>query len=332
MRDFGFNLDAELELMRGKEKKKEKTGEKTEAESKKEEVKKQVERKEPESKPELKREKPREDKGLEIKQSQEERIGGGSSDNEFKDFKTLPGIFEYVGGVRPVELNQNIKRSQVSGMLEPMFPFIQKHLQRHIGAVVSFPWGEYKIKADNKVFTTKSTLVRYLMFDALRDEELSHIQYAKQWLVLQHPVYDKTFNPEINMNPNSDELDIYCLLVVSTGEKAPSKKRNVGDERLEMINIGISRVFEKVLQQERALNSYIEKESVRQTILLLDRMGLLKGGIPKDIGAFVRILEQNRDLLTSADGIIEDHVEGEKERRKTLLRQERLNKFQREGR
>lgn len=260
---------------------------------------------------------------------------------DWKRFKTMPGIFEHVGGDRPVRLNPDIKKSKVSGVPEPMLLAVQNRLkEKHTGAVMAFPWGEYEITEKNRVFTTKASLIRYLMFDALRDADGTHVQYAKQWMVLQHPVFDRGFNPETHLGPNNDELDIYALLFVAhTSEAYPEPTSRTSDseqdyqtaERLGMLNMGMGRLFDKLNEQEKMFRAYAERNAVMQTVILLDRMGLLAGGLPRDVGEFIRVLEQNRDTLSDTDSVVASHIHAEKERKKTLARQERMRLVQQRG-
>lgn len=291
-----------------------------------------------------------EPEGLPVKHSQQESFRGGGSgasdteDIDWKTFKTLPGIFERVGGSRPVQLNPNIEISQVSGIPKPFFAIIQNKLrERYVGAVVHFPWGEYKITEKNKVLTTRASLIRYLLFDALRDPEGTHVQFAKQWLALRYPVFDKTFNPNVHLKYNSDELDIYAMLFVAyTTEYASEVDKPRGasvdlskseefyqmNERIGMMNSGLNRLLEKLNQQEEQLKAQAERESVIQTVLMLDRMGLLKGGLPRDLDEFAGVLEQNRDLLHQTGGLIDKHLKAEQERKKRLERERRMKMLQ----
>ncbi|WP_145142310.1 hypothetical protein [Paenibacillus sp. Y412MC10] len=284
--------------------------------------------------------------GLGVQQSHEEKLDGSGGSTQrtiinpinWKQFKTLPGVFEHVGGDRPVVLHQNIKRVQVSGVPEPMVSIIQDLLKkRHLGAVIDFPWGSYRIEATNKVFTTKTSLVRYLLFDSLRDEAGTHVQYARQWFVLQYPTsFYADFKPKRDMNASSDELDVYALLAVA--HSAEPARSVVGDsrvgldreamERLSMLNANIDRVLSKLTAQDQIMQENSEYSNMIQTVMLLDRMGMLKGGIPRDIGEFVRMLEQNRDVIGQTADAMENHIEGEQERKKTLLREERMRQFQ----
>ncbi|MCR6108720.1 hypothetical protein HXA34_20700 [Salipaludibacillus agaradhaerens] len=258
---------------------------------------------------------------------------------DWKQFKTLPGVFEHVGGDRPVRLASNIKKSHATGIPEPLLVAVQQHLQKkYIGAVVSFPWGEYEVTEKNRVFTTRSSLIRYLLFDGLRDTQGTHLQYAKQWMVLHHPVFDQGFDPETHLGAKSDELDIYTLLFVSHASEgfgskglsntAESEQDHQTAERIGMLNMEMSRVLDKLDEQERLLREYADRQTIIQTVMLLDRMGLLNGGLPRDVGEFVRVLEENRDVLAKTETTVSHHIQAEKERQKAFARQERLRKMQ----
>ncbi|OMF76764.1 hypothetical protein [Paenibacillus glucanolyticus] len=288
---------------------------------------------------------PAEEPGLEVKQSHEENLGGGGGSVQetndhpinWKKFKTLPGVFEHVGGDRPVVLNQNIKRVQVSGVPEPMVSIIQDLLKkRHLGAVIDFPWGSYRIEETNKVFTTKTSLVRYLLFDSLRDEAGTHVQYARQWFALQYPTsLYPDFKPKRDMNASSDELDVYALLAVA--HSAEPERSVVGDsraaldreamERLTMLNANMDRVLSKLTVQDQRVQENAERSNMIQTIMLLDRMGMLNGALPRDIGEFIRMLEENRDVIGKTTDAVNNHMEAEQERKKTLVRDERLRQY-----
>lgn len=263
---------------------------------------------------------------------------GSASPVDWKQFKTLSGMFEHVGGDRPVRLNPTIKKSRVAGMPEPMLIAVQKRLkEKHTGAVMTYPWGEYEITENNRVFTTKASLMRYLLFDALRDAEGTHIQYAKQWMVLQHPVFDEGFNPETHLGPASDELDIYTLLFVAHTADGYSEKASVPSgseqdyqtsERLGLLNMSMGQVLDKLNEQEQLISAHMERNQMTQTVLLLDRMGLLKGGLPRDVGEFVRVLEENCETLSETGQIVDQYIDAEKARQKTLARQERMRRMQ----
>lgn len=285
-------------------------------------------------------------KGLMVKQSYEESPGGGKAQAEsaaetvnWKGFKVLPGVFEYVGGARPVRLAQNIRKSQVSGLPEPLIGVTQAVLkERHMGAVIHFPWGVHTITEKNRVFTTKSSLMRYLLFDSLRDSSGIHVQYAKQWAALHHPVFDAGFNPDVHLTPTSDELDIYALVYVShmfdmDNESASSQIRTVDSEmehqmmeRIGLLNMNMGHVLDKLNSQSAMMQEHMARQSLMDAVLLLDRMGLLKGGLPRDVGSFVRVLEQNRSVIEQTGSVVDRHIDAENERKAFAVRQERLLK------
>lgn len=278
--------------------------------------------------------------GFKVEQSHQETPGGSNTSRQpadavdWKNFKVLPGIFKYVGGTRPVRLETDIKRVQLQGVPGPMVTMLQAKLKEdYEGAIVDFPWGSYPIAADNKVFTQKTTLARYLLFDGFRDDAGLHVQYAKQWLALQHPAFDATFDPALHMSPSDDALDIYAVILASSmaASGATTDRSAVDDivaERLGMINAGMQHMAKQLKDQELAMASHIERMDVTQTILVLDRMGLLRGGLPRDLDQFVKVLEDNRQGISDASRTIGKHTGSERARRETLLRdaqREKLN-------
>ena len=95
--------------------------------------------------------------------------------------------------------------------------------------------------------------------------------------------------------------------------------------------MGMSRVLDKLNEQAELLAEQNERQTMLQTVLLLDRLGLLKGGLPKDMGEFVRVLEQNRDAVVQTGVVVDNHVRAESERKQTLARQERMRQMQARG-
>lgn len=263
--------------------------------------------------------------------------GGGSPSTPATDavgwraFKPLPGVFRHVGGARPVVLEEDIPRGNATGLPEPLVQFIQDGLkQKYLGAEVVFPWGTYRIDERNKVFTQKSTAARYLLFDALRDAEGSHVQYAKQWFALQHPTgFDKGFDPKRHLKATSDELDIYALLFVThlDAEPASNEHEMAAADKLDLLGMNMKHMMERLTSHERFLEERLNRTDVLETVIILDRMGLLAGGLPHDTGAFVRLLETNRDTIRDMADIVDGHVQSEEERKRALERDARMRRY-----
>lgn len=258
--------------------------------------------------------------GLKVTQSHQESASGDAKPShsviDYKRFKELPGIFQRVGGERPVVLNPDINRSSVGGVPTSLMTHIRDTLRtRHVGATVHFPWGQYTVTHDNKVFTQNSTLIRYMAFDALRDDDGLAVQYAKQWFIGHHPLgFEQAFDP-ISAMRTSDELDIYALLLVASSDEQVTTDES---ERFDKLDAALSDLTRQVRLAESARASHAEKEDTIQTILLLDRMGLLKGGLPRDIGEFVRVLEVNREMIGGTRDTVDKHARAERIRKQRL--------------
>lgn len=261
---------------------------------------------------------------------------------DWRAFKTMKGLFEHVGGYRPVQLAESVKRTSVSGQISPLYDAIKAKLAaEYTGATMEFPWGTYTITDKHPVFNMNSALTRYLMFDGLRDADGTHVQYAKQWLALHHSnVFDANFRSDVHMSgrPESDALDIYVLLYVSHSvavadgvyQSAGDAREDVLDgyqietlEQVQMANQSMTRLLEGMRTQEELIRQQADRSQMMQTVLLLDRMGLLKGGIPRDVDGFTRLLEESRDALSRTESIVDKHIEGEARRRATYDSEQR---------
>lgn len=285
---------------------------------------------------------PKPEAGLEVKQAQQESPGGGSSSSEsdapfvdYKQFKPLRGIFDRVANdlERPVRLNPSIRKVSISGQLEPMFGHIQNQLaEKHIGVSIHFPWGDYQVDARNRVLTTNASLMRYLTFDAMRDEQASHVQYAKQLFALTHPGgFDKHFNVA-SIRGGDDSLDVFVLLLADYLAEPVKPVEQVAQapvesEQVSKIERNVERVLDKLNEQSQQLEAARKRAEMTDTVLLLDRLGLLKGGLPKDVGQFVRTLEVNRDAVVSMQDTMASFIDAEAERERTLARERNLAKY-----
>lgn len=277
--------------------------------------------------------------GLAVTQSHQESPSGGSTPDDapfvdYKAFKPLRGIFDRVPNdlARPVRLNPAIKRVSISGQLEPMFGHIQHKLaEQHIGVSIHFPWGDYEIDARNRVLTTNASLMRYLTFDAMRDEQASHVQYAKQMFALTHPGgFDKHFDVT-SIRGGDDSLDVFVLLLADylsqDAVPAEAPQATMANEQVAGIERNVERVLERLTTQREQQEAATKRADLMETVLLLDRLGLLRGGLPKDVGQFTRTLEVNRDALVEMQRAMTSFLDAEDERERTLARERQLAKY-----
>lgn len=282
---------------------------------------------------------PKTETGLVVKQSHTERPGDSAPKRptlDYRKFKPLPGLFERVANnfERPIGLVPSVKKVNISGQLDPLLEQIRRRLsERVLGARISFPWGDVTIDRKNRVLATNAGLMRYLSFDALRDAEGSHVQYALQMFALANPGgFDEQFNPSM-MRAGDDTLDVYALILVvyqldeeDTGAKPPATSATAPLE-FEELQRSVQTLTSIVTQHQEAQAATMKRAQMTDTVLLMDRLGLLKGGLPKDIGAFVRTLEVNRDLLADVHGAIDGFVTGEEKRQATLRQQAKIQKM-----
>lgn len=262
---------------------------------------------------------------------------------DWNGFIELKSLFEYVGGARPIQLAKNIKTTQVSGLPDPLILALQKQLlERFDGVVVEFPFGSFKISKTNRVFTRKTSLMRYLIFDGYRDENALHLQYARQWLALQRPVvfttdYDVRDNDQLSAG---DELDIYALLCAvhasnssaHTDEYSSVNQGGNSDEillqnqellyeltdRLANVQQGVGMTQRMVHAQNAALAPLTEQAVFLQSVLFADRMGLIEGSLPRDVQDVKRVLEENREMLRTLGLELTTHQDAERERTRRI--------------
>ena len=100
----------------------------------------------------------------------------------------------------------------------------------------------------------------------------------------------------------------------------------VDDDGLAFMQLSMRQILEKLNQQERDQRLHSERESTIQTILLLDRMGLLKGGLPRDVASLARVLEDSRETIRATGSVLDTHLSAERERTRRLLRDRVLAK------
>ena len=267
------------------------------------------------------------EEGFRVKQSHQETNASDPVPHtiiDYKRFKELPGIFHRVGGERPVVMASDIHKSSVGGVPSALLKHIQEtYRTRYVGATIDFPWGIYTVTHDNKVFTQNASLVRYLGFEALRDADGLSVQYAKQWFLGHHPLgFEKAFDAVTAMR-TGDELDIYALAIVASSDVA----RPVEIDRFDALDQRLETMMQQMQTHEANRKKHADQQSTIETILLLDRMGLLTGGLPKDIGAFVRVLEVNRSLIGTSLEQIDAHNEAEERRKVRLALEQRKKDF-----
>lgn len=251
-----------------------------------------------------------------------------NTDVDVKQFKEIPNLFTYVGGQKHIVLDDDYKKVQVTGLPEAMIVYHQNKLKDAlVGRNITFPWGDYEITSTNKVFTARTSYMRFNLFNGMRDKDALHVILAKQWLVLHHPlIYSEHYDIAMSYQVHNDELDIYAVIyamyldeLAYYGVKQP-KVKDPQDDVTNALYIGLSTLRKMMHEQQSYLREYTEQTNIMQTILLLDRLGLLGGGLPNDMKDFMRVLELNRDNIHQANQSMNKHVQAEKERLERLKR------------
>ena len=250
-------------------------------------------------------------------------------------FKEVPNLFTYVGGSQHVVMEDDHKKVQVTGLPEALILFHQNKLKEQlVGRLITFPWGDFEITESNKVFTARTSYMRYNLFSSLRDIDATHVLLAKQWLVSHHSmIYSEHYDIAMSYQVHNDELDIYAVIYAQYldeleyyGAKQPKVQNSDIDmnQMMDTLYIGLSSLRKMLQEQQEQIKGHTEQTNMIQTILLLDRLGLLGGGLPSDMQDFTRVLEINRDKIHQANDSMSNHIEAEKERLERLKRDQRL--------
>lgn len=251
-------------------------------------------------------------------------------------FKEIPNLFTYVGGSQHVVMEDDYKKVQVTGLPEPLIRYHQNKLKEQLtGRLITFPWGDYEITPSNKVFTARTSYMRYNLFHSLRDTDATHVILAKQWLVSHHTmIYSEHYDLAMSYQVHNDELDIYAVIYAQYLDELkhygvePKVQNTEADsnisEMMDTLYIGLSSLRKLLQEHQEQIKGHTEQTNMIQTVLLLDRLGLLGGGLPSDMKDFTRVLELNRDKIHQANASMSNHIKAEKERLERLKRDRRL--------
>ena len=291
------------------------------------------------------------DAGLDVTQSQQEDprddVVVSATDGAVREigkdkailwdrFLVLEGMFEYQGGPKPIGLADKIARTNVSRIPAPLLDRANEKLKgRVLGKAVHFPWGIERITESNKVLSTRSSLVRYLLFDLYKDAEGTHVQYAFQWLALQFPtIYSADFDKDASYNEGNDALDIFMVLQVMhdmdlregmygvTGQGSDSGVSDLADN-LSMVNENLQHLKRTQEVLVRDMRAGFERDGMLQAILFLERLGLIKGQIPRDLDGLNKLFEDNRDTFDNFKTVVNQHLANESLRKDQYQRDAR---------
>lgn len=239
----------------------------------------------------------------------------------FQDHVYWKGLFEKdiaEDGSFRMQYVDSFKRTQVGGIPIPMIENMQDILKkRHVGRRFELYGHSFTITDRNLVLTTRTVYLRYALIMMYRTDDGLHVQYAKQLAEATSDITAPIPNAPHNL---VEARDVYLMVLADWLDTKP-KQEMVSTDQIPEQTLRAVKALEKAIHvqtEQQALRS--KRQDMMQTIVLLDRLGLLKGGLPNDIGDLLRILEGNRHLLHDAEEALTRHIVAEEERTARLLR------------
>jgi len=239
---------------------------------------------------------------------------------------TLADVFVPRGG--DVIYNKKHETASISGMSVGLIQTVQQALiAKYDGVSVLFPWGRYTLSRDNKVFQARTSLVRYLLYQALpAPREGSVLDYPLQAALTSFPsLYDKTFNPGLLTSRQDDAFDMYVLTLAVYMEADATTKPVVETPKEVMQRLDyLTQVIQK---QQKMLGLYMDQHYLLDALQTMDTFGLLRGNLPQDVDGVPYYLEQNRQGIKSMNDALVHHTQAERERQQTMLRDKRARAY-----
>lgn len=239
----------------------------------------------------------------------------------FQDHVYWKGLFEKnvaSDGSLRMRYVDDVKTTQVGGVPIPMIENMQDILKkRHIGKTFDLYHHSFEITDRNRVLTTRTGFLRYALIMAYRTDDGLHVQYAKQLAEATSDI----LSPVKQATPSMMEArDVYLMVLadwLDTKKATPVKEAEPTTKHMVEAIQSLERMMNVQMEQQQLR---AKRQDVMQTVVLLDRLGLLKGGVPKDVGDILRILEANQHLLQNTEEAVTRHIAAEEERQARIAR------------
>lgn len=154
--------------------------------------------------------------------------------------------------------------------------------RKHVNVQVSMGDNYYTVSPANQVFTSPTSLVRYLLLDKIDSDNLS-LQLARQLFLDKHPDGEnRDFN---HSTVRTDERDIYGLLLSTKADPERNLVEKI-DELIRNVNANdevISRANNQIVKYSQESNNLLNGINMASSLLVLERLGLTEGQIPRDM-------------------------------------------------
>lgn len=192
---------------------------------------------------------------------------------------------------------------------------------KHLHARVAIGENQFTIQETNVVFTSPTSLMRYLLLNGIQDENMA-LQLARQLFLEKHPDGEKgSFN---HKNVRTDERDVYALLLSTKGDPERDLVEKVEEltRTMDYIEEANELSNRKIFEQTTSMNDLINGVNIATSALLLERLGLTEGSLPRDLDSLRGFITQD-NIVKLSDQLGNDIATEMVSRRRTMARDER---------
>lgn len=236
---------------------------------------------------------------------------------------TFSDIFVKEDGL--VVYNSEHEKSAARNLSKGVIDYVVKDLwDRNKHVRVSIGDTMFAIRETNSVFTTTTSLMRFLLLNSIEDDNIA-LQLARQLYLEKHP--DGEDNDFDHSRVRTDERDVYALLLST--KKDP--ERDLAEKVEELIR-SVEYAQETRALTDRKLLNHTEQSghlldglNIAASLLVLDRLGLTKGALPSTLDDVRGFITQD-DVVKLSDLLGNDIASEVESRRRTLARDERMKR------
>lgn len=229
-------------------------------------------------------------------------------------------IFVNDGG--EVIYNTNHTKTVAKNLSKGVMDQIVEDLRRkHVGAVVGIGSNNFTIRETNSVYTSPTSLIRYLMLDKIEDENIA-LQLARQLFLEKHPDGEKAdFEHSV---VRTDERDIYAMLLSSKADPERDLVEKVEEliRSMDYLEENATLSNRKLLEQTSMSNDVLNGMNIAVSLLVLERLGLTEGSLPRHLDD-IRGFATQDSIVKMSDIVSNDIAADVMERKRTLARDER---------
>lgn len=220
------------------------------------------------------------------------------------------------------EHEKSVARNLSKGVIDHV---VEDLKNKHRNVRVSIGENVFMIRDTNSVFTTTTSLMRFLLLNSIDDDNTA-LQVARQLFLEKHP--DGEREDFDHSRVRTDERDVYALLL--SVKKDP--ERDLAEKVEELIR-SVEYAQETTALTDRKILNYTEQSghllnglNVAASLLVLDRLGLTKGSLPNTLDEVHGFITQD-EIVKLSDLLGNDIASEVESRKRTLARDERAKRL-----